>query len=69
MKKILGEIQTALRRGVDRREPWRPGPVQRAPREGQQHQIEEVGKELRGMMPWISAGKQSVEEASGGALD
>ena len=31
--------------------------------------IEAVGKELRGMMPWISAGKQSVEEASGGALD
>jgi ketol-acid reductoisomerase len=33
------------------------------------HQIEVVGKELRGMMPWISQGKQSVEEASGGALD
>jgi ketol-acid reductoisomerase len=36
---------------------------------GKGHQIESVGKELRGMMPWISAGKQSVEEASGGALD
>ena len=33
------------------------------------HQIETVGKELRAMMPWISQGKQSVEEASGGALD
>ena len=33
------------------------------------HQIESVGEELRGLMPWISAGKQSVQEASGGALD
>lgn len=28
--------------------------------------IEKVGKELRDMMPWISAGKQSVTEVSGG---
>ncbi|MGA1243948.1 MAG: ketol-acid reductoisomerase, partial [Ilumatobacteraceae bacterium] len=33
---------------------------------GQEHQIEEVGKRLRSMMPWISAGKQKVSEASGG---
>jgi ketol-acid reductoisomerase len=33
---------------------------------GAKHQIEEVGKTLRSMMPWISAGKQSVSEASGG---
>jgi ketol-acid reductoisomerase len=33
---------------------------------GAAHQIEEVGKRLRGMMPWISAGKQKVSEASGG---
>jgi ketol-acid reductoisomerase len=37
--------------------------------QGKAHQIESVGKELRAMMPWISAGKQSVEEASGGAQD
>jgi ketol-acid reductoisomerase len=36
---------------------------------GKKHQIEVVGAELRGMMPWISAGKQSVQEASGGDLD
>ena len=30
------------------------------------HQIEQVGSDLRGMMPWISAGKQSVQDASGG---
>jgi ketol-acid reductoisomerase len=34
---------------------------------GRAHPIEQVGKELRSMMPWISAGKQSVEDASGGA--
>src|SRR3954454_14690880 len=35
--------------------------------QGAQHRVEKVGKELRGMMPWISAGKQSVTDASGGA--
>mgnify|MGYP006247906195 CR=1 FL=1 len=33
---------------------------------GHDHPIEKVGKELRAMMPWISAGKQSVAETSGG---
>ncbi len=33
---------------------------------GHDHPIEKVGKELRAMMPWISAGKQSVAESSGG---
>jgi len=33
---------------------------------GEAHQIEQVGQELRGMMPWISAGKRSVTEISGG---
>ena len=33
---------------------------------GQKHQIEEVGAELRSMMPWITEGKQSVQDASGG---
>ena len=33
---------------------------------GRQHPIEQVGGELRAMMPWISAGKQKVSEASGG---
>src|SRR5437588_10775918 len=34
---------------------------------GAEHPVEKVGKELRGMMPWISAGKQSVTDVSGGA--
>jgi ketol-acid reductoisomerase len=33
---------------------------------GQEHQIEVVGAELRAMMPWISAGKTRVQDASGG---
>jgi ketol-acid reductoisomerase len=34
--------------------------------QGKEHQIEKVGAELRSMMPFISAGKQRVEDASGG---
>jgi ketol-acid reductoisomerase len=34
--------------------------------QGAAHQIETVGKDLRAMMPWISAGKKSVSEISGG---
>jgi ketol-acid reductoisomerase len=33
---------------------------------GKAHQIEQVGEELRAMMPWISSGKQRVQDASGG---
>ncbi len=33
---------------------------------GRQHRIEQVGSKLREMMPWISAGKVSVQDASGG---
>jgi ketol-acid reductoisomerase len=34
--------------------------------EGREHRIEKVGEDLRAMMPWISAGKVSVQDASGG---
>ena len=33
---------------------------------GADHAIEKTGKELRAMMPWISAGRQKVSDASGG---
>jgi ketol-acid reductoisomerase len=33
---------------------------------GAEHQIEEIGQELRAMMPFISAGKSRVQDASGG---
>jgi ketol-acid reductoisomerase len=34
--------------------------------EGRKHPVEQVGQQLRAMMPWISAGKTKVAEASGG---
>jgi ketol-acid reductoisomerase len=70
MKEILGEIQSG-----QFAEEWiaesRSGRAnfQQLRDAGKAHQIESVGKELRGMMPWISAGKQSVQDASGGDLD
>jgi ketol-acid reductoisomerase len=33
---------------------------------GEAHQIEQVGADLRSMMPWIAAGKTRVQDASGG---
>ena len=33
---------------------------------GKRHQIEQVGEELRSMMPFITAGKQRVQDVSGG---
>ncbi len=33
---------------------------------GQEHQIEKVGAELREMMPFVTAGKQKVQDISGG---
>jgi len=33
---------------------------------GKHHRIEQVGEELRSMMPWIASGKTKVQEASGG---
>ncbi|HVM52172.1 MAG TPA: ketol-acid reductoisomerase [Acidimicrobiales bacterium] len=70
MKKILTEIQSgafaeewiAESRGGRKR-------FNELREAGKRHPIEVVGKQLRSMMPWISEGKQSVEEASGGALD
>jgi ketol-acid reductoisomerase len=33
---------------------------------GREHPIEQVGAQLRAMMPWISQGKKKVAEVSGG---
>lgn len=67
MKRILGEI----RDGSFAQE-WieenRNGLVNynRMVEEGKSHPIEDVGTRLRAMMPWITAGRQDVTEASGG---
>ena len=67
MKKILGEIQD----GSFAKEwigEWRSGHTKfdALRKAGEEHQIEEVGGRLRSMMPWISQGKQRVQDASGG---
>jgi ketol-acid reductoisomerase len=36
---------------------------------GKKHPIEEIGKKLREMMPFVSAGKQKVSDISGGDTD
>ena len=67
MKNILGEIQsgTFAEEWIAETRSGRKN-YSRLLEEGAEHQIETVGSELREMMPWISAGKQSVQEASGG---
>ena len=67
MRRILGEIRSGefaeefigeVRSGGHRFDELRTA--------GRQHQIEQVGAELRQMMPWISAGRSRVEDVSGG---
>jgi ketol-acid reductoisomerase len=67
MKRILGEIQSGEFAKEFVGEVQSGGANFNALREqGKAHQIEQVGAELRGMMPWISAGKVKVEDISGG---
>jgi ketol-acid reductoisomerase len=58
MKKILNEIQTGVFAGEWLSECRVNKPVFNAlTRKGETHQIEEVGKKLRSMMPWIKGSK------------
>jgi ketol-acid reductoisomerase len=67
MRRVLDEIQSGqfADEWVAESESGRSN-YHRLQDEGKQHPIEVVGAQLRGMMPWISAGKQSVKDASGG---
>ncbi|MGH9112748.1 MAG: ketol-acid reductoisomerase [Acidimicrobiales bacterium] len=67
MKAILDEIQTGkfADEWIAESESGRPN-YKRLQQAGKDHPIERVGAELRAMMPWISAGKQRVEDISGG---
>ena len=67
MRRILDEIQDGrfAAEWVAENRNGRPNFL-RLRAEGKAHQIEQVGTELRGMMPFISAGKQRVEDVSGG---
>jgi ketol-acid reductoisomerase len=67
MKKILGEIQSGqfAAEWIAESEAGRPN-YQRLQQEGKDHPIEDIGGQLRGMMPFISAGRQKVADISGG---
>ena len=67
MQKILKEIQSGkfAKEWIAESESGRNN-FNALRKAGAEHQIESVGKSLRSMMPWISAGKQKVSEASGG---
>jgi len=67
MKRILDEITSGkfADEWVNESESGRAN-FNRLREAGKQHPIEKVGSELRGMMPWISAGRQKVSDASGG---
>jgi ketol-acid reductoisomerase len=67
MKKILQEIQTGkfAEEWIAEDEAGRPN-FQRLRDADREHPVEKVGQELRGMMPWISAGKARPQDVSGG---
>jgi ketol-acid reductoisomerase len=67
MKKILGEIQSGqfAAEWIAESEAGRPN-YKRLQQEGKDHPIEDIGGQLRDMMPFISAGRQKVSEVSGG---
>ena len=67
MRQILADIQQGrfAEEWIAESKAGRPNFL-RLEKEGQRHPIEVVGEELRGMMPWISAGKTRVQDASGG---
>src|SRR5207237_414244 len=68
MRRILDEIQDGrfAEEWIAENQNGRPN-FHEYRRKTQEHQIEKVGAELRAMMPWISAGKKGLQEASGGA--
>jgi len=67
MRKILDEIQSGefAKEWIAENDNGRPN-FNRYRDDTKKLQIEKVGAELRAMMPWISAGKQRVQDASGG---
>ena len=70
MKKILTEIQVGTFAAAWIKENEIGRPRYRELREaGKNHPIEQIGKKLRAMMPFVSAGKKSVAEISGGDTD
>lgn len=73
MRKILGEIQRGefAREWILENQAGRPS-FKALRRQGEEHQIEQVGKQLRGMMSWLGkgakAGAQPGQGASGNGI-
>jgi ketol-acid reductoisomerase len=67
MKKILNEIQTGAfaREWILENQANRPV-FNALRRQSAEHPIEQVGAQLRSMMPWIGAGKAKPQDVSGG---
>jgi len=67
MKKILGEIQSGefAREWILENQAGRPR-YNALKRRGAAHPIEDVGEQLRSMMPWIGAGREKPQDVSGG---
>lgn len=67
MRRVLAEIQSGqfAREWILENQAGRPV-FNALRREGQAHPVEEVGAELRAMMPWIGAGKTRPQDISGG---
>jgi ketol-acid reductoisomerase len=67
MRKILGEIRSGqfAREWILENQAGRPV-FNALRRETRRHPIEQVGEQLRGMMPWIAAGKAKPQDVSGG---
>jgi ketol-acid reductoisomerase len=67
MRTILDEIRSGkfADEWIAESEAGRPNYTE-LQKQGKEHSIEVVGEKLRGMMPWISAGKQRVQDVSGG---
>jgi ketol-acid reductoisomerase len=67
MKKILAEIQSGAfaEEWVSEYKAGLPN-YKRLQKDGAEHPIERVGKELRAMMPFLSSGRGRLEDVSGG---
>ncbi len=67
MKRILDEIRSGAfaKEWIAENENVRPN-YNKMREAAAKHPIEKVGAELRAMMPWIAAGKQRVQDVSGG---
>jgi ketol-acid reductoisomerase len=67
MRKILDEIQTGrfAKEWILENQAGRPT-FNALRRQSAEHPIEDVGERLRGMMPWIGAGRARPQDVSGG---